>query len=354
MSATLVTVAIALIFIVIFQLAKISEYTSILKGKEDVDEENNRYASWMFFAFLIVGLVLLAWSLYKFVPMLLPVSASVHGKWIDSMFNVTLFFTGIVFVACQIALFYFAWRYSHRKDRKALYYPENNKLEMWWTVIPAIVMAGLVIIGVYRWFEIMGPAPTTAQVIEITGKQFNWILRYPGADGKLGAHDFRLIDDENPVGIDFTDQNSKDDIMPLDMHLLVNKPVMLKIQSRDVIHDVGLPQFRIHMDAVPGIPTTFWFTPDITTDEMKHITGNSNFQYELVCDQLCGKGHFTMKLNVFVDSPDEYAKWLDSQKSYYDSNIKGTPEEKTAIDAANKLHNQEAEQKKSAEEKKEI
>src|ERR1022692_2934661 len=121
MSAALVTVAIALIFIVIFQLAKISEYTSILKGREGVDEENDKYASWMFLGFLVIGMILIAWSLYKFVPMMLPVSASVHGKWIDSMFNVTLFFTGIVFVACQIALFYFAWKYSHKKGRKALY-----------------------------------------------------------------------------------------------------------------------------------------------------------------------------------------------------------------------------------------
>jgi cytochrome c oxidase subunit II len=354
MSPTLVIVAVALIFIVIFQLAKISEYTSILKGKEGVDEENNNYASWMFMGFLVISFILVVWSLYKFVPMMLPVSASVHGKWIDSMFNVTLFFTGIVFVACQVALFYFAWRYSHRKDRKALYFPENNKLEIWWTIIPAIVMTGLVIIGVYRWFEIMGPAPATAQVIEITGKQFNWIVRYPGTDGKLGAHDFRLIDETNQVGIDFTDPNSKDDIMPNDIHLLVNKPVMLKIQSRDVIHDVGLPQFRVHMDAVPGIPTTFWFTPDITTDEMKKITGNANFQYELVCDQLCGKGHFSMKMNVFVDSPDEYAKWIASQKSFYESAIKGTPEEQKAIQAAQQLHDDEAQQKKLTEEKKEI
>lgn len=354
MSATLVTVAIVLIFIVIFQLAKISEYTSILKGKEGVDQENNRYAAWMFLVFIPVGFILLIWSLFKFVPMMLPVSASKEGKWIDSMFNVTLFFTGIVFVACQIALFYFAYKYSHRKDRKALYYPENNKLELWWTVIPAIVMTGLVIVGVYRWFEIMEPTPVNPQVIEITGKQFNWIVRYPGADGKLGAHDFRLIDETNTVGIDFTDPNSKDDIMPLNIHLLVNKPVTLRIQSRDVIHDVGLPQFRVHMDAVPGIPTTFTFTPEVTTDEMKKITGNPNFQYEMACDQLCGSGHSGMKMNVFVDTPDEYAQWLAAQQSFYESNIKGTPEEKTAIEAAEQLHNQEAQQKKTDEQKKEI
>jgi len=351
MSATLVTVAIVLVFIVIFQLAKISEYTSILKGKEGVDEENDKYASWMFLIFLIIGFILLIGSLVVYIPKMLPVAASVHGKWIDSMFNVTLFFTGIVFVACQIALFYFAWKYSHKKGRKALYYPENNKLEIWWTVIPAIVMIGLVIVGVYRWFEIMSPAPANAQVIEITGKQFNWIVRYPGADGKLGAHDFKLIDETNQVGMDFTDPNSKDDLMPTDMHLLVNKPVMLKIQARDVIHDVGLPQFRIHMDAVPGIPTTFWFTPDITTDEMKKITGNKDFQYELACDQLCGKGHFSMKMNVYVDSPEEYAKWLASQKSFYESTIKGTPEEQNAIQAAQKLHGEEAQEKKPTEKK---
>jgi cytochrome c oxidase subunit 2 len=141
-------------------------------------------------------------------------------------------------------------------------------------------MAILVAIGLKNWMTVTSPAPANAKVIEIVGKQFNWIVRYPGADNELGKRDFRKIDNANNVlGLDWTDPHNMDDVIAQngELHLVVNKPVKLLIGSRDVIHDVGLPHFRLKMDAVPGITTTLWLTPTITTDSMKTITKNPNF-----------------------------------------------------------------------------
>lgn len=338
----LVVIAIVLFALVIFQLAKTTEFVAILRGDERTNLESDRINSRLMMIFLILGMIALFWSVAYFKDVMILEAESIHGKWIDSMFNVTLFFTGIVFVLTQIALFYFSWKYKHTKGRKALYYPENNKLEMWWTVIPAIVLTTLVVIGLYRWFQITGPEPQDSNVVEITGKQFNWMLRYPGKDGKMGANQFEYITEGNGVGIDFNDPTSKDDFMPTEMHLVVNKPVLLKIKARDVIHDVGIPWFRVKMDAVPGITTRFWFTPTATTEEMKKKTGNPDFVYEIACDQLCGKGHFGMKGIVIVETQEEYDKWASSQQSFYDVAIKGTAEEKKFAELSEQLKNAEA------------
>lgn len=341
-TSLLVVIAVVLFTLVIFQLAKTTEFVAILRGEEKTHLESDRINSRLMLIFLILGMIALAWSLVYFKDDMILEAASVHGAWIDSMFNVTLFFTGIMFVLTQVALFYFAWKYKHTKGRKALYYPENNKLEMWWTVIPAIVLTTLVVIGLYRWFQITGPEPKDSDVVEITGKQFNWMLRYPGKDGKMGANQFEYITEGNGVGIDFNDANSKDDFMPNEMHLVVNKPVLLKIKARDVIHDVGIPWFRVKMDAVPGITTRFWFTPTVTTAEMKQKTGNPDFVYEIACDQLCGKGHFGMKGTIVVETQEEFDKWSASQQSFYDAVIKGTAEEKKFADLSEQLKNAEA------------
>lgn len=348
MTSVLVFVAIVLFALVIFQLAKTTEFVAMLRGEEKTHLESDRINSRLMLIFLVLGMIALFWSVGHFKGDMILNGASVHGAWIDSMFNVTLFFTGIVFILTQIALFYFAWRYKHSKGRKALYYPENNKLEMWWTVIPAIVLTALVVIGLYRWFQITGPEPENSNVVEITGKQFNWMLRYPGKDGKLGANEFEYITEGNSVGIDFNDPQSKDDFMPTEMHLVVNKPVLLKIKSRDVIHDVGIPWFRVKMDAVPGITTRFWFTPTVTSAEMKKKTGNPDFVYEIACDQLCGKGHFGMKGTIVVETQEEFDTWAAAQQPFYDIAIKGTAEEKKFAEISEQLKHA-AEAKENAE-----
>jgi len=180
----------------------------------------------------------------------------------------------------------------------------------------------------YNWFRITSPAPKNADVVEVTGKQFNWIIRYPGKDGKFGNKQFKLIDDINTVGMDFHDRAGMDDfIYNGEIHLEVGKPVLFKINSRDVIHDVGIPYFSVKMDAVPGMPTHFWFTPLYTTEQMAQKTGNPDFKYEMACDALCGRGHSSMKAVIVVDTPEKFREWYDKQPSFYDANIKGTAEE---------------------------
>ena len=327
MTTFLVFLAVFLLGMVIFQISRVNEQVSVLKGEEKAHDETDNLSGRMFLWFGIIGMAALFWSVWKFKGYLLPEAASEHGHWVDSMFNVTLILTGIVFLITQAALFWFAYKYRGKTGNIGYYYPENNKVEMIWTIIPAIVLTCLVVIGLYNWFKIMRPAPADARQVEITGTQWYWIVRYPGADGKFGKKEFNLISDDNgnKLGEDFTDPNSKDDIYPSEMHLEVNKPVQLQINARDVIHDVGLPHFRIKMDAVPGIPTHIWFTPTITTDDMKVKTGDPDFVYELACDQLCGAGHSAMRFVVVVDTHEEYEAWLAKQKSFYESMVKGSP-----------------------------
>ena len=197
---------------------------------------------------------------------------------------------------------------------------DNNKLEIIWTIIPAIVMTVLIGWGLYKWNEITGPAPADSEVIEIVGYQFAWASRYPGDDSKLGSYNYKLIDFENIVGIDFSDSASLDDFMPREIHIPKGKPVLLKIRARDVIHSVYLPYFRAQMNAVPGMPTQLWFIPTKTTQEMREEMGNDNFNYEIICNKICGRAHFSMKQNLIVVEEWEYIKWKKSQDSWIKKN----------------------------------
>jgi cytochrome c oxidase subunit 2 len=235
------------------------------------------------------------------------------------MLYITIIITGIVFLITQILLFWFAYKYQDNDKRKPFYYPHNNRLEVIWTVIPAIVLTVLVGFGLYYWFQITGEAPKNAMVVEITGKQFNWEFRYPGKDGELGKKYFKEVNEAegNPLGQIWSDPANHDDkYTTLEMHIVVNKPVKLIINAKDVIHDVGLAHFRLKMDAVPGIPTTMWFTPKYTTRQMKEKYGQ-DFNYEISCDQMCGKGHFTMRGVVIVESQAEFNAWLATKPTQY-------------------------------------
>lgn len=326
---TLVLLVIALLGVIIFQIAKANEYVAQLKGEEAADEETDNINAWMWIAFGALFFIGIFWSTADSWPRMILESASVHGRWIDFSFNITTFFTGLVFVATHVMLFYFAYRYRGKRGKVAYYYPENNKLEMIWTIVPAIVLTVLIVIGLYNWFRITSPAPKNAHIVEVTGRQFSWLIRYPGKDGKLGKKEFKLIDEVNSVGVDFSDPDSRDDIIySNEIHVMKGQPVLLKINSRDVIHDVGIPYFSVKMDAVPGMPTHFWFTPMFTTEEMAVKTGNPNFQYEIACDMLCGKGHSNMRGVIVVHDKEGFYDWYNKQPSFYDTQVKGTELEK--------------------------
>lgn len=313
---------VVLIFLVIFQISKASEYVSILKGEEKSRKQSNKINGFLMIAFLIVGLIGVWWCNELYYPKtVLPYgSASSQGEKIDTMLWITIIITGVVFFITQILLFWFSFRYQESDKRKSYYFTNNNKLELIWTGVPAITLTILVVFGLKYWFKFTADAPKNAQLIEITGHQFGWEIRYPGKDGILGRKNYKLTDaaKSNSLGVDWADAASHDDIhVPTTMHVVVNRPVKLVINSQDVIHDVGLPQFRLKMDAVPGTPTTMWFTPIVTTKEMAKRTGNPDFVYEISCDQMCGKGHFTMRGVIVVETEKEYREWMIKQRPEY-------------------------------------
>lgn len=321
MTMFLTVAVIALIFLVIFQIAKASEYVSILKGDDVSRKQNNKINGFLMVVFLVLGLfgVWYCNKLYFGKTLLAHDAASVEGARVDSMLWITLAVTGIVFIATQIVLFWFAFKYQEKENRKVFYFPHDNKLEVLWTIVPAIVLTVLVVIGLRNWFLFTGEPPKDAMVVEITGKQFGWIYRYPGKDGAFGKKYFKNIDAAtNSLGMIWDDKLSHDDVVTEQaMYLVKGKPVKLIIGSRDVIHDVGLSHFRLKMDAVPGIPTTMWFTPKYTTKEMKEMTGNPDFVYEISCDQMCGNGHYSMKGIIEVVEQEEFDMWQAKQKPQY-------------------------------------
>ena len=312
---------VVMIFVVIFQIAKASEYVNVLKGEEKSRRQNNKINGFMLIAFLILGLIG-AWycnDLYYGKTLFPQGSASEQGEKIDLMLYITIAVTGVVFIITQVLLFWFCYKYQEKDGKKAFFFPHNTKLELIWTTVPAIFLTVLVVFGLKYWFKMTNDAPKDAIVIEITGHQFGWEMRYPGKDGVLGKKNYKLYNTPagNTLGVDFEDPESWDDLHTTEMHMPVGKPVKLVINAQDVIHDVGLSHFRMKMDAVPGIPTTMWFTPLYTTQEMKVRTNNAEFVYEISCDQMCGSGHYSMRGVIVVESEADYKKWLSEQTPEY-------------------------------------
>lgn len=338
MQAFFIVAILALGFLITFQIAKASEYVAVLRGEEKAKKQTNRINAFMLLAFLIIGLIGVYYCNVKLRGKILGDSASVQGVDIDRMMWITFALTGVVFVITQVALFWFAYKYQQSDKRKAYYYPHNNKLELIWTVIPAIALTVLVGFGLFYWYKITGNAPKEARVVEVTGSQFKWEFRYPGNDGILGKKYFKNIDPakNNPMGQLWDDPANHDDIYSTGepLHLVVNKPVKLVIGSKDVIHDVGLAHFRMKMDAVPGTPTTMWFTPRFTSKQMKEKTGNPDFVYEISCDQMCGKGHWSMRGEIIVESQEEFDAWMAGKKpQYYAANPEKEPSTQKTTDS---------------------
>ena len=334
-----VIAVIALIFLVIFQISKAAEYVSVLKGEDQSRKQTNKVNAFLMLAFMIVGLIGVWYCNEILAPKtLIPQgAASVQGEKVDSMLITTLVITGVVFVMTQILLFWFVYKYQEKEGKKVYFFAHSNKLEALWTVVPAIFLTVLVVIGLRNWFSFTGEAPANALKVEITGKQFGWIFRYPGKDGEFGKKYYRMIDAaDNSLGLIWKDtvvnrangepQQLRDDkfshddiVMEQTMYAIKDRPLKLIIGSRDVIHDVGLNHFRMKMDAVPGMPTTMWLTPKYTTAEMKERTNNPNFQYEISCDQMCGNGHYSMKGVIEVVTQEEFDAWMAKQKPKYNS-----------------------------------
>jgi cytochrome c oxidase subunit 2 len=330
---TIIVAILALVFLAltVIVIGKTQKLLKSVKSKtEEVEVEDlhldkaNDWNAIGLFAFWIICIVGLVWSYIDARKNFLPEASSIHGRETDYWFWVSMVVILIAFVIVNSLLFYFPIKYRYKVGKKATFYPHNNKLELIWTVIPALVMAGLVFTGLKVWNEVMDDAPEDAEVIEIMGRQFAWAVRYPGVDdNKLGGYDYRLIDDAklNSFGIDFTDPNSFDDFTSAtEIHIPKGKPVLLKIRARDVLHSVFMPHMRVKMDAVPGMPTKFWFVADKSTDDMRKELDNPEFNYEVACTEICGRGHFSMRLLMVVDELEDYEIWKKGQKPFLSMN----------------------------------
>lgn len=318
----IIGLGVVLVLVILYMIFRIGRLVGLVKSPGDKSElSGNDLNAYLLMGFLIVSLVAFFWYSYAhFDSYVLPV-ASEHGAVTDDLFWITMWITIVAFTIIFIGMFWFTFKYRYHPDRKAEFIVDNHKLEIVWTVIPAIVLALLIFRGLRVWNDITSPASENAEVIELVAQQFAWTARYPGVkDQQLGIINFKLIDAVNEFGLDLTDQNSYDDFKSLELHLPKGQEVLLKIRAKDVLHSVFLPHFRVKMDAVPGMQTHFKFTPTKSTQEMRAETGNPNFNYEMACTEICGQGHFSMRFPVVVDDPEDYAKWKASQEPWLKQN----------------------------------
>ena len=306
---------------IIGKILKVYDLTQQIQGKKEINWNN--LMAIICLVFLVIGLYGAYWEFTVQGSMTLPEAASAHGVKIDEMFTVTTVLTMIVFFITQILLFTFLFRYKHSTKRKAYYLPHNNTIEKVWTIAPAIVLTILVVFGFFTWQEIMNTTEAKGDLnIEVTGHQFAWELRYPGKDQKLGTVDYRLVSGTNKLGIDFKDKNSFDDLQADTLVLPVNRVIRLNVRAQDVIHSCYMPHFRVQINAVPGLPTFFKFTPTITTDQMRTKLDDPKFEYLLYCNKICGGIHYNMKKIVRVVSEAEYQDWIAKQKPYLTDDLK--------------------------------
>jgi cytochrome c oxidase subunit 2 len=252
---------------------------------------------------LVVGSLLFHFlSPWYFTPI-----ASNWGM-IDDTVTITFWVTGIVFVAINLFMAYAVIRYRYRKGKRAEYAPENKKLEAWLVAVTTVGVVAMLAPGLFVWAKFV-EVPQDAAVFEALGKQWHWSFRFPGKDGVLGTVGARYVSDKNPFGMNPNDPNGKDDVLVTspEVHLPLGKPVKALLRSIDVLHDFAVPQFRVKMDLVPGLVTYIWFTPTRTGE------------FDLLCEELCGLAHFTMRGRVVVEEEKAFQAWLSRYPTYAQS-----------------------------------
>jgi cytochrome c oxidase subunit 2 len=248
----------------------------------------------------------------------LPPLASAHGGQIDSLIGWTHIFMLILFVGWGGFFAYALVRFRRSRHPVANYTGVKSHASSYSEIGVAVVEAVLLFaFSIPLWAARVDsvPAANEALIVQVTGEQFAWNVHYPGADGVFGRTDIKLLDlQANPLGLDRSDPAAKDDVTTLNqLNLPVNKPAIVRLKSKDVIHSFGVPEFRVKQDAIPGLTIPIWFIPNVTTAEMRTRTGNPAFQYEIACAQLCGLGHARMRGFVTVQTAEEFQKWMDER-----------------------------------------
>jgi len=247
-----------------------------------------------------------------------------HGEKIDTMFIITTVITTFVMIVVHILLLGFAYIYRMRANSKAYFYPHNDTIEKIWTIVPAVVLTVLVLFGFFTWRTITSipeDLQKSALQVEVLGEQFMWRVRYPGSDGEIGKRNYKLTTAENPYGIDFNDKNSWDDISGEHIVLPVGRSVRFHIISKDIIHSFYIPDFRVQINAVPGMTNYFQFTPTVTTEEMRDRMNDPKYDYVMLCNKICGSAHYNMQKKVVVVTEAEYKQWLSTQSKYFTEDL---------------------------------
>ena len=297
--------------------------TRKMNGKHNELGNNNLQAG-LLLAFLVVFLAGVYYSYTVWGSWAWKEAATLHGKDIDRMFIITLAITTFVLVITHIVLLVFTYVYRAKAKRVAYYYPHNDTIEKIWTIVPAIVLTVLVLFGFFTWRSITNvpeELQKSAIQVEVLAEQFAWSIRYPGTDGEIGKRNYKLTTPTNPYGIDFNDKASWDDLQTQDIVIPVNKSVRFHILSKDIIHSFYIPDFRVQINAVPGMTNYFQFTPTITTEEMRDKLNDPNYNFIMLCNKICGQGHFNMGKKVIVVSEAEYKEWLATQNKYFTEDV---------------------------------
>ena len=349
MNIFLILSVLVLIAISIWQITKIFELSQAKKVNTQVaDDDDNNLNGKLMFAFLIFIYGITIFSFWSYGDVLLPNSASEHGVDYDNLMWISFAIIFFVQTITQALLHYFSYKYRGEKGKKAFFYADNDKLEMIWTIIPVITLAGLILYGLYTWTDIMTVEENDeALVVELYAQQFNWKARYAGEDGVLGDANVRFLQDfegRNLVGIDATDPNGFDDVVVQELHLPVGREVIFKMRSQDVLHSAYMPHFRAQMNCVPGMITEFAFTPNKTTEEMrqdpdvtakvkkinkirveksKELVASGDmaldpyeFDFLVLCNKICGASHYNMQMKIIVETEQEFEEWMNSQQTF--------------------------------------
>jgi cytochrome c oxidase subunit 2 len=248
----------------------------------------------------------------------LPQLGSAHGGQIDNMLGWIHIFMLVLFVGWGAFWAYCLIRFRRSRNPVANYKGVTSKASLY-SEIGVAVVEGILLVGfaIPLWAARVDQRPpeSEALVVHVTAEQFAWNVHYPGPDGKFGRQDLKLLDvAANPLGLDRNDPDAKDDVTTLNqLYLPVNKPIIVKLRSKDVIHSFGVPELRVKQDAIPGLTIPIWFIPTVTTDEMRTRLGNAEFQYEIACAQLCGLGHAAMRGFVTIQTAEDFKKWMDEK-----------------------------------------
>jgi cytochrome c oxidase subunit 2 len=369
MTSLLVIIVLFLLAVALWQLTKIFDLTQVGAGMDNsqvASDKDNNVQGYLMFGFLAFIYIITIYGLYTWGPLVLHTPASAHGAQVDNLMNVTWILIFIVQAFTQLLLYYFTFKYRGKKGQKALYFTDSNKLEAIWSFIPAVILAGLILYGLYAWTDIMFiDDEEDTIVVELYAQQFYWTARVAGDDNVLGKANVRYIQGINTVGVDMADPYAQDDIVVKELHIPKGKKIHFKMRSQDVLHSAYMPYFRAQMNCVPGMVTEFAFEPIYTTAEYRQLpymiekVANINsirskksfdlvakgeagldpyaFDYLLLCNKICGASHYNMQMKIIVDTPEDYKKWCSEQvklaQQVNEANAPDAADDKTSTDS---------------------